>query len=314
MGRRKPRIRPKQKAEKPGRWLEELVARIEQSFAPDGATVRSPDRIANKVTGKVREVDVSIRYPIGTHEVLIVMQCRARGRTADETWIEHLVTEAQSIGADLMVAVSTSGFTDAAKNAAARYNIRLRTVREITSDELAQWKSLAKLTMDITCWRVTYAATGHVGGSPEDRVAARTTFLEVLTKERGDTPIGLNSDGSTTRLNSVIRAWLRGDGKDFYDALPLTGEWRESKLSLKSREDPAQHEYANSPSLAVLNLTVQVCRGWKELPARAHLYRDERTGTASRHPFWEAHIGDLFPNGTGELAFVSLNDQEMIPD
>ncbi len=46
------------------RWrqFEKFIARIEQAMAPSGAVVKSPDRIPDKLTGELREVDASIRY------------------------------------------------------------------------------------------------------------------------------------------------------------------------------------------------------------------------------------------------------------
>ncbi len=47
-----------------GRDFEEMVARIEERLAPNGAIVNSPDYITDKVTGQPREVDASIRYKV----------------------------------------------------------------------------------------------------------------------------------------------------------------------------------------------------------------------------------------------------------
>lgn len=70
------------------REFEKLVARIEAAAAPRGAVVKSPDRIRHLTTGRLREVDASIRYKVGTVDVLITVECRKRSRKADDTWIE----------------------------------------------------------------------------------------------------------------------------------------------------------------------------------------------------------------------------------
>ena len=57
------------------REFEKLIARIEQAMAPLDAAVRSPDRIPDKVTGELREVDASIRYKVGTCPILITIEC-----------------------------------------------------------------------------------------------------------------------------------------------------------------------------------------------------------------------------------------------
>ncbi len=79
---------------------------IEAAVAPLGATVTSPDRLPDQTTGKLREVDATIRYKIGTSDVLIVVECRKRSRTQDITWIEQLTTKGRSIRANKLIAVS----------------------------------------------------------------------------------------------------------------------------------------------------------------------------------------------------------------
>jgi hypothetical protein len=72
------------------REFERLVARIEADAGPRGMIVTSPDRIRCNVTGRLREVDASIRSRIGTAEMLITIECRRRATIQDVTWIEQL--------------------------------------------------------------------------------------------------------------------------------------------------------------------------------------------------------------------------------
>lgn len=58
------------------REFERLITRIEKMLAPMGAEIKSPDRIPDKVTGQLREVDASIRYTVGSAPVLITVECR----------------------------------------------------------------------------------------------------------------------------------------------------------------------------------------------------------------------------------------------
>ena len=48
------------------RDFEKLVARIEKLLAPSGASIKSPDRLPDKTTGQLREVDGTIRYQVGS--------------------------------------------------------------------------------------------------------------------------------------------------------------------------------------------------------------------------------------------------------
>jgi hypothetical protein len=65
------------------REFELLVTRIEGALAPTGAVIKSPDYVRDNVTGEQREVDASIRYRVGSVELLVTVECRDRSRTED---------------------------------------------------------------------------------------------------------------------------------------------------------------------------------------------------------------------------------------
>lgn len=69
------------------REFEKLTALIEQHLGPQGAIVRSPDYITDKITGEQREVDASVRYQVGSVPILITIECRDRTSVQDVTWI-----------------------------------------------------------------------------------------------------------------------------------------------------------------------------------------------------------------------------------
>ncbi len=118
------------------RQFEELVARIEADAGPLGLTVKSPDRIRCKITGRLREVDASIRAGIGTATVLMTIECRKRRPQQDVTWIEQLATKKTNIGAVHTIAVSSSGFSDEAKAVAAHHGVDLRHLSEVSAAEI----------------------------------------------------------------------------------------------------------------------------------------------------------------------------------
>jgi len=127
-------VRPQQGPE--WRDFERLVARIEADASPLGITVKSPDRIRCKITGRLREVDASIRSRIGTAEVLVTIECRRRSKVQDVTWIEQLAAKQAAIGADRTIAVSASGFSEDAQRIASRCGISLRKLSEVTVEEI----------------------------------------------------------------------------------------------------------------------------------------------------------------------------------
>lgn len=163
------------------RKFEQLVTQIEKQLVPRGAIVKSPDRIEDKITGKMREVDASIRYQIGSVPVLITIECRERSRVQDDTWIEQLASKKQKIGASHTIAVSSSGFTEPAIISAQHFEIELRRIDDITDSEIAAWIREIEIqrirTFDsIKDWKITI----------EDEEGV--TFSEALMKAARENP------------------------------------------------------------------------------------------------------------------------------
>jgi hypothetical protein len=128
----------KTRAEPSPEWreFERLVSRIEADAGPAGIKVKSPDRIKCKLTGRLREVDASVRATVGTANVLITIECRKRRHRQDVTWIEQLATKKQLIGAARTIAVSATGFSEDAKVVARQVGIDLRHLSDISVADL----------------------------------------------------------------------------------------------------------------------------------------------------------------------------------
>ena len=137
------------------REFELLVARIEADAGPAGMIVKSPDKIRSKVTGRLREVDASIRHQVGSAEVLITLECRRRAKTQDVTWVEQLASKRDAIGADRTIAVSASGFTEGAQVMADANGISLRTLSGLS---IADINSLLRLDFVLFWHRISAVA------------------------------------------------------------------------------------------------------------------------------------------------------------
>lgn len=121
-----------------GGWkrFEEIAGRIEAHLTPTGAVVKLNDHLPDKKTGHLREVDASIRYRVGSVEILITLECRHRRDPQDVTWIEQLAKKRENIGANATIAVASEGFFKTAGIAAAFENVYPRTLEELEADGL----------------------------------------------------------------------------------------------------------------------------------------------------------------------------------
>ena len=89
-----------------------------------------------------RQIDITVRRGNWT----VHIECRFHREPQDVQWIEELHGRRDSLGADEIIAVSSSGFTDTAKLKAARFKIPLRSLCKVTDDEIHLWarKTVAK--------------------------------------------------------------------------------------------------------------------------------------------------------------------------
>lgn len=135
-----------------GRELEELVATLEKGLNGTRITVTSPDKIYDKVTKKKREIDITLKGNMGFHEMLTIIECRDRKPKDDVTWIEQLAIKKDHVGANLAIAVSSSGFTEGARIKADFLGIRLRTLAEIDPKEIMEWFQVRRITAFSLKW------------------------------------------------------------------------------------------------------------------------------------------------------------------
>jgi hypothetical protein len=89
---------------------------------------------------QTRQVDISIR----DQQRLTIVECRLHQRKQDVKWIEELYGRKVSLNAESIIGVSASGFTSGAIEKARRLGIFLRSLSELTNEEIAGWGGRTK--------------------------------------------------------------------------------------------------------------------------------------------------------------------------
>src|SRR5271167_3966639 len=128
---------------KPSEDFERQIERIQRLLEEDGSVVTWNDRIPDPDNPKQpRQIDITVRRGNWT----VHIECRFHREPQDVQWIEELHGRRDSLGADEIIAVSSSGFTDTARLKAARFKIPLRSLCKVTDDEIHLWarKTVAK--------------------------------------------------------------------------------------------------------------------------------------------------------------------------
>ena len=129
-----------------GRNLEVLVKKIEKSLVGEGFSVEANQR---SFEGKllVGEFDLVISGKVGSIPVRYLFECRDRPSDGPQgrEWIQQILGRKADFKFNGAVAVSTTGFSEAAINLAKREGVALRTVR--TTDEIAEGIKLVSFVL-----------------------------------------------------------------------------------------------------------------------------------------------------------------------
>lgn len=165
--------------------FEKLAARIERALSNDDVRVKCPDRILDNDTQTLREVDASIRYKVGSVEMLIILECRLRGRSQGTMWIEQLESKRRALGAVKCIAVSSSSFSKPAIKKANSLGIELRTIQSLDEHAIKQWDIGKTWTFKFDLDEVNFTFEDAMGGKSEEGFDFDHDIDDKLNKEVG---------------------------------------------------------------------------------------------------------------------------------
>jgi hypothetical protein len=124
--------------------FEQQVRRIYELIAESGAEVTWDDHIGDPDNPpRTRQIDVTLRR----NSALTLVECRLHKAPQDVQWIECLIGRRISLGAQSVIAVSSSGFTTGALDKARRYGIITRDLQRLTDKEVQSWGQRIELTL-----------------------------------------------------------------------------------------------------------------------------------------------------------------------
>jgi hypothetical protein len=118
---------------------EKAVATVQAMMDPN-STVEHDVQIPDK-DGIKRQFDVVVRGNIGGHRMLVVIECKDEKRKTGVPKIEAFRAKSTSVGANLALFVSRSGFTQTAVRKARTYDIGVLSLMRKDSDEPTQPKA-----------------------------------------------------------------------------------------------------------------------------------------------------------------------------
>lgn len=194
------------------------IARIQSALAGTKAKVRWNDRFPDPDNpSQLRQVDITIRRD----KSLAIAECRYHSRPQDVKWIEELYGRKVSLNADTVIGVSSVGFTKGAIEKARRLGVFLRSLSELSDQEIQSWGKRTKVTIShmrlfdlrflvVTSDIVALPDVGHLemlrgaGGQPFDFSGAISTVAKGLDDRKvPEGPFTMQLNLKDTMLGSV---------------------------------------------------------------------------------------------------------------
>jgi hypothetical protein len=124
--------------------FERQVHRIYELLGRSGAKAKWDDHIPDPDNpSRLRQIDITVRR----NGKLTMIECRDRRDRQDVRWVEELSGRRLSLNADVMVGVSSSGFTPGALKKAKRLGIVLCDLRSLTDLEVESWGGRVRLIL-----------------------------------------------------------------------------------------------------------------------------------------------------------------------
>jgi Restriction endonuclease len=141
--------------------LERQVSRIHELLEQSNECVTWNDRIPDPDNPEqLRQIDVTVRRG----DTLTLIECRLSRRPQDVKWVEELIGRRESLGAQAIIGVSSVGFTKGAQRKAARFELVLYDLRQLTDEDIAGWGR--QVSLEIHYYQYSEVTLG-VGFSPE---------------------------------------------------------------------------------------------------------------------------------------------------
>lgn len=168
--------------------FQKMVTYIAEQLAPNGAQLQESAELPERgITGVVREVDTLLVVPVGLTSVRIAIESRDRSRKDDIQWVDDLIGKYALLSVDRVLAISSSGFSAAARQKAELHAIELLTPVDVTDTNWPErFQKLGVASFEGRLQFLEFALETNV---PLPRKITSHDRVEVR-KAEGDTEVG----------------------------------------------------------------------------------------------------------------------------
>lgn len=178
------------------RDLELLVAKIQQSLAPDAEVIHNA-KIPGRKSKTARQIDVLMKQRVGQYEILIAIECKDYNRPIDVKSVEGFFGMLEDIRAHKGVLVCPRGFTAAAKILAESRQIDIYS--PIDTDH-HKWK--VKVTMPAICDFREAALSFGIRSSTPYPLKLDCAIHSIISFDSNHVPLGATLDVASEKWNA----------------------------------------------------------------------------------------------------------------
>src|SRR5271156_1613885 len=143
--------------------FQKLIRMLTQLLG-DNAVVEESKMLTDLVSGEQREVDIYAEGTLAGHTVNIGIECRDHQRKQGVEWVEQMRTKHERLPTNLLILVSSSGFTDSAIAKANTYGIKTIAPTRADSDLAAE--VAASLGVTMMAWHIRDAKLSVAASVP----------------------------------------------------------------------------------------------------------------------------------------------------
>lgn len=278
--------------------VERLVQRLEADLA-ERATVEHDVHLTETVSGRKRQVDVLVTLKDGYRQDRWAYEVKYQRRPVGPEIVEQWITRQHDLNVQRVVIVSSSGFTDGAKQKASQHGILLHTLQEALHTRVELVAPLVKSFR-------THASNFRI-----------TPQIEILTDN------GQHALSGEAMSLSIAGGPLRPALPAFHELVTaeLNRQLRSKEIELGWDEKPRDItvkvpvdnvrlvvEGAVEARLLALTaeITVQIKATDVAVPTKRWTYQTE--GDGPRHEVFMMDLNPILPNHSMEISLESLPD------
>ena len=260
---------------KTGQSFERLIARIQKSVH-DRAEIGVNEKLKDVDTGRLRQIDITIRLSDGPTQFLGIVEVRDRSRPIGVRYVEEISGKQRSVRADAAFLVSKSGFTKTAITKATQLAIRTLSYEEAQEADWSNW--LQCRTFGVLSRKYDKPVITIFEKGEKDKVIEMSPESIAELKKNKTTKIILDKDGNALfSLPELINRIVNIYGEQPFENIPHDGSRIRTPLLFNEKFDPPIYLKAKDGQIRQIGnigLVVELYFESEEYPIKLTRYKE----------------------------------------